>query len=621
MGLYQALRSTESSLTPASNYNWLRDPNRGILLPQEYGFQDGFDCAGRPQRVNLQTIAAFYRKPENILAVDRLALTETSRVMPLFPHQRIIFKEAALRQFLFLQMMRGGAKSTSLARFSIDYALQNANIPIIFTGPSFKQSLLMFDECVKIFEREEKNENAPLRLQAELVGDPKRNSIDALIRFYNGSSIRALPMGDGTKIRGYRGGLLIIDEAYQITEEMYTSHLAPFVSVKQGDRAGKIILATTSWFQDCFMYRRLLQIASEVKAGNPDYGILDFNLKDLVETAFPLNEAMWKDAQKHGDKQRFAMTYFNIWPRSTARWYSQVSIDDALSERHGVKVEKEREETGTYVAVFDLAASEVGDSTFVIVWKYENDQFKAVWAHEERGLDPNQRALLAHDVEDRFNPMFIVYDAHGAIGQDFRSVLSQKEISVKGVAHTVTPIVHHDAFNLSGRHKLIPVAVNDTAVRRALIGPRDGTSIRGEAGLKNLLHTKLRDLLNDGKFVGPAYGREDIEGKVYVGSEYEAVDAIRTAYNQLSSIGLAKDKEGNQVYTQDGQLVFETRPGLHDDGAYCIVYATIGYFAVRNRILSPDQRSTPIAQPMKIDGVDVSLIDTPADKIQKIIIA
>lgn len=540
--------------------------------------------------------------------------------MPLFPHQRILFKEAAIRQFLFLQMMRGGAKTTSLARFAIDYALI-APVPIIFTGPSFKQSLMMFDECLRILEREERNDNSAVKLRYELIGDPKRNSIDALIRFSNGATIRALPMGDGSKIRGYRGGVLIIDEAYQITEEMYTSHLAPFAGVMMAGRKSKIILSTTSWYQDCFMYRRLLQIAAEVKRGNPAYGILDFNLQDLARTQFPLDPAVWKDARRHSGGPYFAMTYFNIWPRSTARWYSQAAIDGALDAKHNVQIEKKRsDDDSVYYGVFDLAASEDGDSTFATVYKYENSQSRAVYAYEKKGLGPNERAFLAHELDRRFDFTYIVYDAHGAIGQDFRSVLAQKEIMVNGKLEQVTPLIHHDANNLNGKQKLVPVAVNDLVVRNALIGPRDGTSIRGEAGLKNQLHTQLRNLLVEEALVGPAPGGE--EGCQYDENDYSAVDAIRTSFQQLAGIGLAKDKQGNQVYTADGQLVFETRPGLHDDGAYCHVYATIGHLALRNRLdkagIRPRSTTTPILTNRTLTPAE---LDCSSVQIQRLTIA
>ena len=618
MALSSHWTSQKSSQTQTSSYKYNLDPKRGILLPESMGFVDGFDTLGRPQRVNLETIAEFYHN--DILAIDRLALPEMNRMQPLFPFQRIIGQEIARRQFLWIQMMRGGSKTSTVARMVLNYCLQNANVPAIFTGPSFKQALMLLDEVIKIIGLEGKNENSLISLNTELRGDPKRNALDAIVNFQNGSSIRALPMGDGSKIRGYRGGLIVVDEAYLITEEMYESHIKPFGSVQQGGMPSKIIHTTTSSYQDTFAYRRMMQIASEVKAGNPAYGFLDFNLQDLVACGFPLDKLSWQDAKKHGNPTTFAMTYFNVWPRSNSRWYSQTILDYALSEQHAIAVELERKtENAPYVAVIDLAASEKGDATSAVVYKFVDNKLTAVWAHSERGLGPSDRAWLVHEIDRKFNCQNIIYDAHGAIGVDLRSDLAKKELLVKGVLHKVTPLVHHDANNLSGKHKMIPVAVNDSAVQKALIGPRDGTSIRGEAGLKNLLHTKLRDLLTEGSIIGPSvasYPESGAEWR-YDGSEHEVLDVIREAFGQLSGIGLAKDKNGNQVYTQDGQLVFETRAGMHDDGAMCIVYAVIALKRLQGYGMEPS-RSNPQAGPLRIEGygiVDTSVADPHTQRI------
>ena len=607
MALSSHWTTQQSSQKQTSNYRYNLDRERGILLPESMGFVDGFDAAGHPQRVNLETISNFYHNPANILAVDRLALPEMNRIQPFFPFQRIMAKEIAKRQFLWIQMMRGGSKTSSVARIVLDYCLQNAGVPAIFTGPSFKQALMLLDEVIKIIQTEQKNENSSLSLLAELRGDPKRNALDAIVNLQNGSSLRALPMGDGTKIRGYRGGLIVVDETYLTTEEMYESHIKPFGSVQQGGMPSKIIHTTTSSYQDCFAYKRMMQIVSEVKAGNPAYGFLDFNLQDLVSCGFPLDKLSWQDAKKHGNPTTFAMTYFNIWPRSTSRWYSQTIVDYAISEQHAIGVELERtSENVPYVGVIDLAASDKGDATSMTVFKFVDNKLHLVWAFSGRGLGPSDRAWLVHETDRKFNLQTIVYDAHGAIGVDLRSDLAKKELLVKGVLHKVTPLVHHDANNLSGKHKMIPVAVNDSAVKKALIGPRDGTSIRGEAGLKNILHTKLRDLLTEGSILGCSRVTPIEEGAEwhYTGSEHEVLDTVREAFGQLSGIGLARDKNGNQVYTQDGQLVFETRAGMHDDGAMCIVYAAISLLRLQGYGSEPG-RSNPQNKPMHLDGYGI----------------
>jgi hypothetical protein len=563
------------------------------------GFSDGFDLAGRPQVVNLQTVSKFYK--HDILATDRLFLPETTRKMPLFNFQRIMYRELMLRQFLWIQMMRGGGKTSTVARMLLSYALMNAGVPIVLTGPSFRQSLLMFDEMIKILELEKKNANSPLQIYAELKSDPTRNTMGAVIQFKNGSTIKAIPMGDGSKVRGLRGGILVIDETYQITEEMYESHLKPFLAVKQGGMESKLIHITTSWYQDCFAWERLMSIASEVKAGNPAYGILDFNLDDLTDCGFPLSENIHKDARRHGNPMTYLMTYYNLWPSSSFRWYEQRVIDEALSMGHGVRVELQRpkDATSVYFAVVDLAASEKGDSTVILVFKYEDGKAKCVYGKSGKGVGPNERAWLVHETRRRFGPAFVIYDSHGAIGSDLRDTLAKDKILVDGKVKHVEPLVHIDDFQLKGAKLLIPVNAKHPAVVRALTGmPRDGR-IEGEDGLNALMHTKARDLLWEGKLVGPSIeGATYEDGDDYSGSEIEVTDTVREAFNQLAEVGLAKDQHGNQLYTKSQQLVFRTKSGAHDDGAMCIVYGTIGLLRLEDGTHPNDTRPMGLTRPM-----------------------
>jgi hypothetical protein len=562
------------------------------------------DQFGRPRVVNLSTITSYYK--DNILAVDRLMLPESNRLHPLFPFQRLIIEEIAAKDFLFLQMMRGGGKTYTVARGLLDYALQNANVPIIFSGPSFRQSLLAYDEVLRILQINKKNENVPVKVEFEVFGDPKRNATESILHFHNGSSIRALPMGDGSKIRGIRGGVLWLDEGYQITEEQYESHVSPFVAVRQGNRDSKIIISTTSWYQDCYAYRRLLQIATKVREGNPKYGILDFNLQDLNKCKFPLSESVWQDAMEFQDPVTTAMTYFNIWPSSAGRWFEQKNIDFAISKERRVPVWMKREEGSQdkLFAVIDLAASDKGDSTEVVVFRFRKTKdtpepfIEIVYAYERQGLKSQERALLVHEINAKFQPEFIIYDSHAAIGIDLRSDLAQREILDKGTVKKFLPLLHHDKFGQSGQHILIPVAPHDKAVEKALVGPRGGESIRGEAGLRELLMTKARDLLANGLIRGPG-SNSDTDSLTM--AEIESRDTAREAFQQLGNIGLKRNAQQEVMYSQDNRLLFTTRPGQHDDGAMCIIYAVIGYYRLLGRG-AIDPSSNPIQRAMLPDG-------------------
>lgn len=587
------------------------------MLPDSFGEwgYGGLDKYNRPQNINMQTVSNFYS--EDIIAIDRLFLPESQRKFPLFPYQRVIMRECSRADFVWLQMMRGGAKSSTLARWALAYALQNANIPIIFTAPSFRQALLMFDEVTRTIDMNDRDQRSPVRIKNELMGEPKRNHLECIIRFKNGSSIRALPMGNGEKIRGIRGGVLIIDEFYQITSEMYQDHIRPFVGVKQGGRESKIIYATTSWTQDCYAYKRLMEIVAEVKVGNPQYAMLDFNLDHIMKSGFPLSETVVRDAERHGNQVTYAMTYYNLWPRATSRWFSQYIIDEALSNERGVRVERKPRAGGRYYFVIDVASSDKGDSTFYIVFKWNGERAEAVSANEYLGLNSNERAWLVHELHSIWSPEFIIYDSHGAIGSDLRKDLALKELLVKGEVKSVRPLVQHDAYGMSGLNVLIPTSPTDSAVQKALLGSGDNAKFKGEAGFRNVMMLECRELLSEGYIVGPSLNINAEADDIIAREDLDTAEKIHKAFNQLGYIGPEKDKDGNVVLNSDGQLKFKTRSGKHDDGAMCLVYSTIGV----NRLVdktSNREHAQPINVPFmrpEWEGFDLT---QPPETIQKI---
>ena len=595
-----------------------------------------YDRHGRPRRVNLLSVADYFSN--DILAFDRYAQPESNRVYPLYPHQRIILNEMMDRVFLWVQVMRGGAKSSSFARGFIDYALMNPGAKIVLTAPTFRQSLLVFDEIARLIDLNAKNANSSFSIKGELKGDIRRGTIEALVEFKNGSLIKAVPMGDGSKIRGLRGGILFVDEGYQITEEMYESHLAPFAGVEFNGRPSKIIITTTSWYADCFAYRRMMQIASEVKAGNPKYGILDFTLEDLEtpgtvavfrdgkyaleQKAFPLSKDISRDARMHGDPLKYAMTYYNFWPSANIRWYDQKSIDDAVASYHDVNIEMKRPagDGSSYFGVVDLAASDTGDSTCILVAKVSKGIARWVYGVKAKGWNGHRRAWEAHEVIRRFGMDFLIYDAHGALGVDFKSDMAQDSLLVKDEAGNVSvkkvpPTVHYDERNKRGAPILIPLRVNDDAIAAALTGDKN-TPIEGEDGLNNLLHSKMRDLLQNGNMIGPGldattYLSDDQAAKTsYSGSEIEALDVVRSSFMQLASISLDKGLDGDIKTTKNGKLVFKKKNAASvDDGAFCLIYGVVGLLRLSGNDTTLSPRPKPIVRTLSADQIDGISVD------------
>ena len=125
----------------------------------------------------------------------------------LIPTQALMLKELWHRKFPMLIACRGFGKSYMLAVYALLRILLMPNRKVVVAGAAFRQSKVIFEYIEAIYY------NAPI-LQ-DIIGTSKkviRHDTD-LYRFRIGESVcTAIPIGDGSKIRGQRANDLITDE-------------------------------------------------------------------------------------------------------------------------------------------------------------------------------------------------------------------------------------------------------------------------------------------------------------------------------------------------------------------------------------------------------------------------
>lgn len=145
----------------------------------------------------------------------------------LAPFQLVILQELWKRKYPMLIASRGASKSFILAVYSILRAVLNQGCKIIIVGAAFRQAKVIFEYVETIWH------NAPaLR---DLVGTSGRSGprrdIDRCTCILGDSIIIALPLGDGTKIRGQRANYIIADEFASIPREIYENVVSGFAAV------------------------------------------------------------------------------------------------------------------------------------------------------------------------------------------------------------------------------------------------------------------------------------------------------------------------------------------------------------------------------------------------------
>ena len=142
----------------------------------------------------------------------------------LFPFQHMAIKAMMESDYFLGIWSRGMSKSFSTAIFALLDAILHQGVQIGILSKSFRQSKMIFKKIEDI----SKSPKAAFFSQC-ITRTSKMN--DEWIMEIGSSSIRALPLGDGEKLRGYRFQRIIIDELLLMPEKIYNEVIMPFLSV------------------------------------------------------------------------------------------------------------------------------------------------------------------------------------------------------------------------------------------------------------------------------------------------------------------------------------------------------------------------------------------------------
>jgi len=201
----------------------------------------------------------FMSKPENFWFTCKYLLN-----VDLLPFQLCILQELWTRKFPMLIATRGAGKTWILALYSLLRAFFMQGCKIIVIGAAFRQSKLLFEYMETFYK------NSPVF--ANMVGaskgqGPKRD-IDRCTFYVGKSEIIAIPLGDGSKIRGLRANYIIADEFASIPQEIFEVVIKGFgaVSANPADKVKEY--AQIQKLKELGMYQEAQEIEGELGFGN-----------------------------------------------------------------------------------------------------------------------------------------------------------------------------------------------------------------------------------------------------------------------------------------------------------------------------------------------------------------
>lgn len=144
----------------------------------------------------------------------------------LHPIQIGILQEFWYRPFPMFIASRGFGKSFILALYAVLKAVFNPGTKIVIVGAAFRQSKVIFEYMETLWR------NSPI-LRSIFSGndDGPRRDVDRCTLRLGDSWAMAIPMGDGSKIRGLRAHIIIADEFASISPDIYETVVAGFAAV------------------------------------------------------------------------------------------------------------------------------------------------------------------------------------------------------------------------------------------------------------------------------------------------------------------------------------------------------------------------------------------------------
>ncbi|MAR65818.1 MAG: hypothetical protein CL833_01060, partial [Crocinitomicaceae bacterium] len=142
----------------------------------------------------------------------------------LFPFQHMAIKAMFETDYFMGVWSRGMSKSFTTAIYAYLDAILNQGVEIGILSKSFRQAKMIFKKIEDIASK-------PGATYLAQCITHKSKSNDEWLLEIGRSRIRALPLGDGEKLRGFRFHRIIIDEFALMPERIYNEVIIPFLSV------------------------------------------------------------------------------------------------------------------------------------------------------------------------------------------------------------------------------------------------------------------------------------------------------------------------------------------------------------------------------------------------------
>jgi len=334
------------------------------------------------------------------------------------------------------------SKSFSTGIFALLDAILNQGVQIGILSKSFRQSKMIFKKIEDI------SRSPKATFFAQCITRVSRMN-DEWVMEIGRSSIRALPLGDGEKLRGFRFQRIIVDELLLMPEKIYNEVIIPFLSVvenpterqevydletqliEKGEmkkeerkvwRGNKIIGLSSASYKFEYLYKIYQQYESLILNENKQDGahrtVMHFSYDCAPEQLYDQNlisqsKATMSDAQ-------FEREFGAIFTDDSSGYFKVSKMAACtVPDGEGQCVEVVGDPKDEYILAFDpsWSESESSDDFAMLLIKINRETRKGIIVHSYALSGANLKTHMKYlaYILTHFNVVSIVGDYNGGV--------------------------------------------------------------------------------------------------------------------------------------------------------------------------------------------------------------
>jgi hypothetical protein len=338
--------------------------------------------------------------------------------------------------------------SFSTAIFAALYAIFEQGVKIGIISASFRQSKTIIKKLEDIMLTKE----ATLFHQAVNTKGVNKGTDQWSIDIGK-SSIMAIPLGDGQKLRGFRFNVVIIDEFLLMPERIYNEVIKPFLAanadptkiasikaledelvatgkMKEEERtkfsSNKIILLSSAGFKFEYIYKVYCEYEKLIMAEKQKYEDGDDATRAIFHTSYKIiptgiyDEKLIKESQETMSEAQFAREFGSVFTDDSAGYFKMSKmIQCTFEEGDGYCVEIVGDPKAKYLVSIDpsWSESESSDNFSIQVFRLLEEEKKGVLVHAYAipGTPLHKHILYFKYVLEHFNVVMVVGDYNGGL--------------------------------------------------------------------------------------------------------------------------------------------------------------------------------------------------------------